>query len=185
MARGREGASAGRLSATKEQRARQTSDQREVAQNAWNALHAAGPARARSRTTRRTAREQTERRRTGRRSRTTKAATGNREQGTHDTSARRQQHEEDPHRTQATGGPEATHRSEQSPPAQKTAQAGRPVRRLRSEQPNGTRGKELIRRTEGNAWSERVPESSRAAPTAELGQGCRTRTCGRHCVPNA
>ncbi|KAH8615863.1 hypothetical protein ERJ75_000541800 [Trypanosoma vivax] len=179
MAAGRESASAARLPATKEQRERKTSDQRAVAQNAWNALHAAGPARARSRATRRTAPAQTERRRTGRRSRATKATDDNREQGTHDTSARRQRHGEDPHRTQDTSGPEATHRSEQSPPAQTTAQAGRPVRRLRSEQPNGTRGKELIRSTEGNAWSERVAESRRAAPTAELGQGCRTQKCSR------
>ncbi|CCD19842.1 hypothetical protein, conserved in T.vivax [Trypanosoma vivax Y486] len=42
MAAGRESASAGRLSATKGQRARQASYQRAVAQNAWNALHAAG-----------------------------------------------------------------------------------------------------------------------------------------------
>ncbi|KAH8617199.1 hypothetical protein ERJ75_000392700 [Trypanosoma vivax] len=92
MAAGRESASAARLSAPKGQRARQTSYQREVAENAWNALHAAEPSRARSRAPRRTSPAQSERRRTGRSSRAPMAADELRAQGAHNTSARRQRH---------------------------------------------------------------------------------------------
>ncbi|CCD18264.1 hypothetical protein, conserved in T. vivax [Trypanosoma vivax Y486] len=163
MAAGRESASAGRLPATKGQRARQTSYQRAVAQNAWNALHAAGPSCARSRAPRRTSPAQSERRRTGRRSRATMAANEHRAQGAHNTSARRQRHGEAPHRGRRTPADLRRRAAPNSLPRHK--QQRREGGQCDACAPNSRQGREAKNLYDGPQATRGVNECrSRAAP---------------------
>ncbi|KAH8614392.1 hypothetical protein ERJ75_000691300 [Trypanosoma vivax] len=119
-------------------------------------------------------------------SRAPMAADEHRAQGAHNTSARRQRHGEARHTGHRTPADLRRRTAPNSLPShrQQRRESGQ-CDACAPQQPNRTRGKELIRRTAGNAWSERVPQSRRAAPSVALAHGCRTRTCGRHCVPNA